>query len=110
MRRRRVRSAETWACGFIATIPRTQYTGSSFAGPLLAASGGASGVQEQRAAAAFSTRPVDLVLDRFATPLWHAVQRAALRLRPMQQGRLHVYLIYVMAALLALLVYVAVEG
>ena len=103
-------AARTWDCGYAAPGARMQYSASSFAAPLLGAFGRLSGVQEQRSPTSFSTHPVDLVLDRVAVPLWHAVQRSALRLRPMQQGRLSLYLIYVMAALLALLAYVAVQG
>jgi formate hydrogenlyase subunit 3/multisubunit Na+/H+ antiporter MnhD subunit len=110
LRRRIVRQAETWGCGFQGTTPRMQYTASSFAAPLLSAFGGWSGVRTQRTAASFATHPVDLVLDRLVVPAWRAIQRWALRLRPIQQGRLHAYLLYVMAALLALLAYVAVEG
>jgi hypothetical protein len=87
-----------------------QYTASSFAAPLLSTFGGMSGVRAHREGGRFSTEPFDLVLDRVATPLWRAIQRSALRLRPLQQGRLHAYLIYVMAALLVLLAYVAVEA
>jgi hypothetical protein len=46
-----------------------------------------------------------VVLDRLVIPIWGRVQRAALRLRPIQQGRLHVYLLYVVAALVGVLVY-----
>jgi hypothetical protein len=53
------------------------------------------------------THAVDLVLDAVALPLWRRVRRAALRLRGIQQGRLHLYLLYVMAALLVLLGYLA---
>jgi len=50
------------------------------------------------------------VLDRAVLPMWARVQRLALRLRPMQQGRLHVYLMYVVATLLALLAYLIVSS
>jgi formate hydrogenlyase subunit 3/multisubunit Na+/H+ antiporter MnhD subunit len=111
LRRRRVRADQTWACGYGATTPRMQYTASSFAAPLLALFGGLSGVAEHRGATVFHSTPRDLVLDDVALPLWARVQRAALRLRPMQQGRLHLYLLYIVAALLVLLVYlVAAPG
>jgi NADH:ubiquinone oxidoreductase subunit 5 (subunit L)/multisubunit Na+/H+ antiporter MnhA subunit len=108
-RRRQVRMAETWGCGYELPNARMQYTASSFAAPILSAFGRVSGVREERSAHAFHTVPRDLVLDTWALPLWEAIRRAALRLRPLQQGRLSVYLIYVLAALLALLLYVAVE-
>jgi hypothetical protein len=110
LRRRMVRNAETWGCGYVATTPRMQYTASSFAAPLLSAFGVWSGVRVHRTATELVTHPVDLILDRIVVPTWHAIQRWALRLRPIQQGRLHAYLLYVMAALLALLAYVAVEA
>ena len=84
-----------------------QYTASSFASPLLSLFGAMTGVRVERSAAALRTHPSDLVLDDVALPAWSAVHRAALRLRLIQQGRLYVYLIYVMAALLVLLAYLA---
>jgi hydrogenase-4 component B len=105
--RRVVRQSITWACGAASTSPRMQYTASSFAAPLLSTFGRLSGVVEHRAGNAFHTHPVDLVLDRAAGPVWRRIQRAALRLRPIQQGRLFAYLLYVMVALMVLLGYLA---
>jgi hydrogenase-4 component B len=110
LRRRVIRLVETWACGYRLGSPRMQYTASSFAAPLLSTFGKVSGVVEHRSVDAFRTEPVDLVLDRSAIPAWHWVRRAALRLRPIQQGRLYVYLIYVMVALVVLLAYLALES
>jgi NADH:ubiquinone oxidoreductase subunit 5 (subunit L)/multisubunit Na+/H+ antiporter MnhA subunit len=107
MRRSVVRVGETWACGFEPTSPRMQYTASSFAAPLLSTFGRVSGIVEQRTASRYHSEAVDLVLDRVALPAWDHIHRAALRLRPIQQGRLYVYLLYVMVALLALLAYLA---
>jgi hydrogenase-4 component B len=108
--RRTVRIAETWACGYVAPSARMQYTASSFASPLLSAFGRLSGVRVHRTRGAFETHPLDLVLDRVAMPLWAMIQRAALRLRPIQQGRLSAYLIYVLATLVVLLSYVAIAA
>jgi hydrogenase-4 component B len=107
LRRRIVRLVETWGCGYALPSPRMQYTASSFAAPLLSTFGRMSGVVEHRSAESFRTEPVDLVLDRSAVPAWHWVRRTAMRLRPMQQGRLYAYLIYVMVALVVLLAYLA---
>jgi hypothetical protein len=82
-----------------------QYTASSFAAPLLSIFGALSGVREHRGATVFHTTVDDLVLDRVALPWWERVHRVALRLRPIQQGRLHVYLLYIVATLLVLLAY-----
>jgi hypothetical protein len=107
LRGRIVRLVETWGCGYALPSPRMQYTASSFATPLLSTFGRMSGVVEHRSEESFHTEPVDLVLDRSAIPAWHWVQRTAMRLRPMQQGRLYAYLIYVMVALVVLLAYLA---
>ena len=110
LRRRLVRAGETWACGYTLGTSRMQYTASSFAAPLLSTFGRVSGVVAHRTADALHTEPVDLVLDRSAVPLWHRVRRAAMRLRPIQQGRLYAYLMYVMAALVVLLAYLALAS
>lgn len=107
LRQREVRAAETWSCGFAGASPRMQYTSSSFAAPLVSTFGRVSGVVEHRAAGTYHSHALDLVLDRLALPAWEHVHRAALRLRPIQQGRLYVYLLYVMVALLVLLAYLA---
>lgn len=108
LHRRSVRQDATWSCGYGATTPRMQYTASSFAAPLLSVFGPLTGVQEHRGATVFHSTPRDLVLDRVVAPLWARVRRSALRLRPIQDGRLHLYLLYVVAAVLAFLTYLVV--
>jgi NADH:ubiquinone oxidoreductase subunit 5 (subunit L)/multisubunit Na+/H+ antiporter MnhA subunit len=105
VRRRGIRRDATWGCGYAAATPRMQYTASSFAMPLLSMFGRWSGTRVMRSATSLHTEASDPVLDGVALPLWGALRRAALRLRPIQQGRLHVYLLYVLAALLVLLGY-----
>ena len=85
-----------------------QYTASSFAAPLLSVFGPLTGVQEHRGATVFHSTPHDLVLDRVVSPLWARVRRSALRLRPIQDGRLHFYLLYVVAAVVVCLTYLVV--
>ena len=106
-RRWTARREPTWACAYDAPTPRMQYTSSSFAAPLLSIFGPLSGVRVERSTTAMRTHASDAVLDGVALPLWRRVHRAALRLRGLQQGRLHLYLLYVMAALLVLLGYLA---
>jgi NADH:ubiquinone oxidoreductase subunit 5 (subunit L)/multisubunit Na+/H+ antiporter MnhA subunit len=99
------RGEVTWSCGYADLNPRMQYTGSSFASPLLSMFGRMSGVRTAQSTAALETHPFDWILDRLALPLWNGVRRAAFHLRPIQQGQLYLYLLYVMLALLALLGY-----
>ncbi|MEW5918203.1 MAG: proton-conducting transporter membrane subunit, partial [Gemmatimonadota bacterium] len=109
-RRRSVRLAETWGCGYDMPNARMQYTASSYAAPLLSAFGKLSGVRTDASERAFHTTPRDLVLDGIGLPLWESIRRTALRMRALQQGRLYVYLIYVLAALLALLIFLAIDA
>jgi hypothetical protein len=57
----------------------------------------------------FATEPVDLVFDGFVIPLWRRIRSVADRLRAIQQGRLHAYLLYLMGALVLLLIYLGVR-
>jgi len=104
-RRRPPARSETWACGYVGSTPRMQYTAASFAAPLLQAFGRAAGVRTERTPAAFHTHPVDLVLEGVVLPAWRQVWRVAEAIRPVQQGRLHTYLLYIIGVLLALLLY-----
>lgn len=104
-RRRSAAWAETWGCGYARPTPRMQYTAASFAAPVLGAFGRIAGVRTERTAASFHTHPVDAVLERVVLPAWVLVRRAAEALRPLQQGRLHTYLLYIVGVLLVLLFY-----
>ncbi|HET7249521.1 MAG TPA: proton-conducting transporter membrane subunit [Gemmatimonadales bacterium] len=108
-RRRTIARAETWGCGYALQNARMQYTASSFAAPLLAAYGPLAGVDETHTpgGGAFHTHASELVLDRAILPAWTAVRRLLGRLRPLQHGRLWVYLLYVISILLLLLLYLA---
>jgi hydrogenase-4 component B len=106
-RRRPVSRGETWGCGYAHPNPRMQYTASSFAAPLLAVYGPLAGIRETRSPGAFASHARELVLDGAILPAWTAVRGVLWRLRPIQQGRLWVYLLYVIAVLLVLLLYLA---
>jgi formate hydrogenlyase subunit 3/multisubunit Na+/H+ antiporter MnhD subunit len=104
------RVSDTWGCGYSRVTARMQYTASSFAEPLLDVFGRASGVRTHRGATVFHSEPFDLVLDRAVAPVWASIQRAAVRLRGLQQGRLRTYLVYVVGTLTALLAYLVIRG
>ncbi len=103
-------AVETWGCGYEAPTPRMQYTASSFAAPLLAAYHGVTGLRTHRTAAALATHAEDPMLDGVVVPVWHAIASAARTLRPLQRGRLSLYLGYVVAALVAVLGYLMLTG
>lgn len=103
-------AAETWACGFARPTPRMQYTSSSFAAPLVAAFRAVAGVHTDRSARAFVTHAGDPVLDGLALPAWYGIRTAARWLRPLQRGRVSRSLLYVVAAMVVVLVYLMIAG
>jgi hydrogenase-4 component B len=108
---RRVRvTAETWGCAFPSPTARMQYTASSFAAPLLTAYRGVAGIRTERTALALATHAGDPVLDGVVEPAWHGIEQVARRMRPLQRGRLSLYLLYVVAALVAVLGYLMLAG
>jgi hydrogenase-4 component B len=105
--------AGTWDCGYAAPAPRMQYTSSSFAELLVGIFGwalrprrhGPDLVGPFPAAAGFHSHVPDIVLDRAIVPGFGLAGRIVARLRPIQQGSLHLYLVYILLALFALLVW-----
>ncbi len=110
LRRAGATTAQTWGCGYPRPTARMQYSASSFAAPLLGLFGRMSGVRPMRGPASFETRAVNLMLDRGILPLWRRLQSASARLYPIQQGRLQLYLLYLVGTVAALLIYLAAWG
>jgi hydrogenase-4 component B len=111
---RRVRStgsAGTWDCGYVRPTPAMQYTGSSFGQTTAAmfdwlllprrAFWGPAGLFPQRSY--FSSETPDTILDRALVPGFSLAGRALGWLRPIQQGPVQIYLLYVLMILMGLL-------
>lgn len=109
-RRRPVTEADTWGCGYALPNARMQYTASSFAAPLLATYGPLVGVREESTPTGYHSHARELVLDGLILPAWEGVRGALWRLRPIQLGRLWVYLLYIIVVLALLLLYIGVAG
>ena len=113
LRRAAVRVAPTWGCGYPAATPRMQYTAASFAEPILApfASLLHTTVVDERPAGYFprtarhEEHVGDMAGERLLVPAVRRVLDAAGRLRVLQAGRIQLYLAYVLATLLVLLVW-----
>jgi hydrogenase-4 component B len=107
------RDVGTWDCGYAAPSARMQYSASSFAQMLVALLGWAlrPTVHAPRlegpfpGAAAFESRVPDTVLERVVAPSFERIGRVAAWLRPIQRGSVHLYLVYILATLLALLLW-----
>jgi hydrogenase-4 component B len=106
----RTATAETWGCAYAGPTARMQYTAASFAAPVLTAYRGVAGLRTERTALALATHASDPVLERVVRPVWHGVESIARRIRPLQRGRLSLYLMYIVAALVATLGYLMFAG
>ena len=103
----------TWGCGYNAPTPRMQYTGSSFAQPLTFAFRSLLRTEHHEnlpldplpSEAHFSTHTPGLVMERFYRPLFLGVARAAGWMRRIQHGETHTYVLYLVLALLAALLW-----
>jgi hydrogenase-4 component B len=110
-RRSARRDVGTWDCGYAAPSARMQYTASSFADSLVQLLGWALRPETHPprlgtvfpGAAQFHSHVPDVVLDRGVRPAFTLIGRVAARLRPLQRGNVHLYLLYIVATLLALL-------
>lgn len=104
-------SVATWGCGYGAPTARMQYTGSSFADPLLRLSASILRPHVRDlpptgpfpGASARATHTGDWVHARVYLALVHHGAAALRALRPLQQGRMQLYLLYLLLAVLALL-------
>ena len=106
-------SAGTWDCGYARSSPRIQYTGSSFGQMVVGLLGWALWPRMTLvklrglfpSASRFSIETPDTVLDRALLPAFSFSERLLLLARPIQSGGVQVYLLYILAALLTLLLF-----
>lgn len=111
LRKRRNAVAPTWGCGFKSPAPSMQYTASSFAEPIVRLFGGI--LRRRRsfvepdglfpAESSFSTETPDVYQDGLYRPVFSALERVFSRFRVIQHGRVNLYILYIAAALFALL-------
>lgn len=107
---REVRTGPTWDCGYIAPTARIQYTYSSFAQPLAlmfrSLTGGAGRATRPwglfPARAGYFAETQDRILTAFLRLFGYLDARLE-ALHRLQQGQVHVYVLYIAATLVALL-------
>lgn len=105
----------TWGCGYAAPTRRMQYTASSFSDTLVGLFRWALRTREHPPAPfplfpksgdeSYRSVPVDPVLDAGVRPAMRAGASFFERFRVLQAGSIHNYLMYIAAALLALLLW-----
>lgn len=105
--------AETWGCGYAAPTPRMQYTASSFAQFLVALLSWSLRPSIERpqlmgifpTSARFSSHVPEVVLDRAVLPTFRLLGGIFFWFRVMQQGSVQIYLLYILAVLVMLLLF-----
>ena len=113
LRRREVRTGQTWGCGYASPTPRMQYTAASFSAILLSPFGGWLDLRVRRQGpegyfpktATFEEHTGDPAGERLLIPATRQVLAALSRLQVIQRGRIQLYLAYIFATLIALLLW-----
>lgn len=113
LRGRPVHAGPTWDCGYAHPSARMQYGGASFAQPLVDLFRPLLRTRESGpppeglfpGAARFAVRTADVCTEIAYRPLFAGVARGLGRLRWLQHGRVHLYVLYISITLLALLVW-----
>ncbi len=110
---RETAQSPTWDCGYIAPSPRMQYTASSFAQPLTHLFG--LFLQSRRVGSplrglfpnevTFASETPDLFREWMFRPLFSAVSRTMAGAKCLQQGRVQLYVLYIVVTLLALMLW-----
>jgi hydrogenase-4 component B len=113
LRRRPVGSAGTWDCGYARPDARMQYTASSFAEPLTGTFQAYLGTRAHGEPvrglfprkAEHATETPDVFTRRLFAPAFTGIAALFNRLRWLQHGRLQLYVLYIAATLIAVLVW-----
>jgi hydrogenase-4 component B len=113
LRGRQVTAAATWGCGYAHPTPRMQYTATAFADPVLAPFAAALHIRTRAelpegifpASGRFEKHVGDMAGERLLVPAWRRFLHAAGRLRAIQHGGTHRYLMYILCTLVALMVW-----
>jgi hydrogenase-4 component B len=113
LRAKQVRAGLTWDCGYAAPTGRMAYTGSTFGDSLVKLTAFLLWPKRIQTAlhglfpkpSRFKIFVPDTVLDRLVAPLFRASGRVLPRLRVLQRGQTHVYVLYILIVVIVLLVW-----
>ena len=106
-------SGPTWDCGYARPTARMQYTGTSFAQPLVDLFRFALRPRVKRpephgplpGGTGFETDTPDIVLDGAVLPVFEAANRVLPRVHAFQRGQTHLYVLYVLVITALLFVF-----
>jgi len=101
----------TWDCGYVAPHPRMLYTASSFPAKLTRLFGAFLRTRRRfeppeglfPSSSSLATETPDVYRERLYRPVFAVIERFLGRFRFLQHGRLNLYILYIVLALLALL-------
>ncbi len=107
-----VRKARTWACGYLGLRPSMQYTASSFSQPVTHLFGMLIMVKRRTVSVAnyfpstahLHSEVSDVLTERVFAPVWGLIEWSSLRLRWLQRGQIHIYLLYIFITLAVVLI------
>lgn len=113
LRQRPPARATTWGCGYQESSPRVQYTDAAFSEPLAKIFAPVMGLRTQlRLDEKLFPKPGLLVVtapDRLRTglfaPLFESVENICNACKIIQHGKIHIYILYILATLVGLLVW-----
>ncbi len=113
LRKRPIRRFGTWDCGYARPAATMQYTGSSLVQSIVHLFTFIIYPKYSRPRlnglfpppGQFKSTVLDLVLDRFAVPVFHACGKGFSTLRVLQQGQTHLYLLYIVTIVFILLLW-----
>ena len=108
--RRTVATSPTWDCGYARPAPSMQYTASSFAQPIADLFRNVLGYRTRAKIAgalfppegSFESEAPDIWLDPVYGRVFRGVESALSRLRWLQHGNVHLYILYIALTLVAL--------
>jgi len=108
---RTVGKALTWDCGYAAPTARMQYTASSFAQPVIELFQFFLRTKKHLtipdtyfpSAANFESHTPDIGREHLYKPVFTGINKFFLRMKIVQEGRMHIYVLYIVITLLVLL-------
>jgi len=111
--RREIGKSVTWDCGYAAPSARMQYTASSYAQPIIHLFQIFLRTEKHLtmtgdyfpSSAHFKTHTHDVSREQMYKPVFTEIGKMFSRLKVLQQGRIQVYVLYVVGALLVLLIW-----
>ncbi|HPK53421.1 MAG TPA: hypothetical protein PK114_03110, partial [Smithellaceae bacterium] len=108
---RTVGKTVTWDCGYAAPSAQMQYTASSFAQPVIELFQFFLRTKKHLvipdtyfpSAANFASHTPDIGRELIYTPVFTGIKKLFLRMKIVQEGRIHIYVLYIVVTLLVLL-------